>query len=90
MESETTYPDWLLAAVVIGFFVGTIGLGTSAYLGSEDSLVFSRGEAATLGVFLGAIAGPVAGFLVWATAALAVLIRRTARRVRSRDTLPSA
>ena len=84
MEYEPDYPDWLLSAVVIGFFVGTIGLGTLAYLTSEDSLIFSRGDAATFGVFLGAIAGPIAGLVSWATAALVVLIRRIVRRARTR------
>lgn len=81
MDSEPTYPEWLLSAVVIGFFVGAIGLGISAYLTSEDSLIFSRGDAAMFGAFLGAIAGPVVGFLVWATFALVCLARRLVIRI---------
>jgi len=83
MESETTYPEWLWWAVLTGFFAGPLALGTLAYLTSEDSLFFSRGDAAMFGAFLGAIAGPIAGFLVWASAALVVLVRHRAHRLRA-------
>ena len=82
MEFEPTFPHWLLLAVLIGFFGGAITLGTFAGLSTpSDSLFFDPGGAAFFGAFLGAFGRATLGFLVWATAALAVLIRRAANRL---------
>jgi len=82
MEFEPTFPHWLLSAVLTGFFGGAIVLGALAGLSTpDDSLLFSPGDAALFGAFIGAFAGAILGFLVWATAALVVLIRRAANRL---------
>jgi len=87
MASETTIPRWVLRAVLIGFFGGALAFGTfscaatAATQDSSDWVYVSPGEVGLIGAIFGAFGGAILGFLVWATAALVVLVRRAAKQV---------
>lgn len=75
----------LTKAVLLGFALGAVGLGTASYLTADDSsLLFSRGDQAMMGAFIGAVGGALAGLLLWAAVVVAErafgLLRRTQAR----------
>jgi hypothetical protein len=68
-------------AVLGGFALGAVGLGTASYLSADGSdLFFSPEEQAMMGAFVGAWGGALAGLLFWAVAVAAERVHRLLRR----------
>ena len=70
-EEDTTWHEssarlaLLVWGVVGGSGFGAITLGTVAFLGADNSDLFSPEEQAMYGTFFGAIGGALAGLLLW-------------------------
>ena len=74
----------LLRAVVGGFALGALGLGIASYLTADSSsLLFSPGEQAMFGGFVGAVGGAVAGLLLWLVAIVGERTYRLLQRTRN-------
>jgi hypothetical protein len=71
-------------AVLGGFALGAVGLGTASYLSADGSdLFFSPEEQAMMGAFVGAFGGALAGLLLWAAVVVAERALRLLRRTRT-------
>ena len=75
----------LTKAVLLGFALGAVGVGTASYLTADDSTwLFSRGDQAMLGAFAGAVGGALAGLLLWAAVVVAERAYQLFRRTQAR------
>lgn len=72
-------------AVLGGFALGAVGLGTASYLSADGSdLFFSPEEQAMMGAFVGAWGGALAGLLSWAAAVVGERVYRLLRCTQAR------
>ena len=75
----------LSRAIVLGFALGALGLGIASYVAADSSeLLFSPGEQAVFGAFVGAVGGALAGCVLWLAVLASELAYRLLRRTHDR------
>jgi len=72
-----------LLIVAVGFCLGAVAVGTAAYLTADSNWLYSRGDQAMMGAFVGAWGGALAALLLWAAVAVAERALRLLRRTRN-------
>ena len=74
----------LSRAIVLGFALGALGLGIASYVAADSSELFSPGEQAVFGAFVGAVGGALAGCVLWLAVLASELAYRLLRRTHDR------